>query len=85
MRQFFSDSLHLFIIFMMVVFIIGAILALTGNFDHWTERYRLKRRRRRLIRDKSRKQPKADIDKHGTPYYSTRPDKETTSGKGKYA
>ena len=85
MRHFFSDALHLFIIFMIVVFIVGAILALTGSFDHWTERYRLKSRRRRLIRDKNQKQPAGIIDKHGTPYYSTKPDQETTSVKGKYA
>ena len=40
---------------MMVVFVVGGILALTGTFDHWTERYRLKQRRRRLIRNNERK------------------------------
>jgi hypothetical protein len=76
MRHLLADLLHLFVIFMMVVFVIGGILAATGTFDHWTERYRLKKRRRRLIKDRV----KTTGDKNNfnnVPYYSTKPDKET--------
>lgn len=55
MENLFSNLLHLFVVFMMVVFVVGGILALTGTFDHWTERYRLKQRRRRLIRNNEKK------------------------------
>lgn len=51
MENLLSNLLHLFVVFMMVVFVVGGILALTGTFDHWTERYRLKQRRRRLMRN----------------------------------
>ena len=76
MRHFFSNALHLFVIFMMVIFVIGAILAITGNFDHWTERYRLKRRRRRLLRKKNRE---GGTNTNNTPYHSTNADEETTA------
>jgi hypothetical protein len=64
---------------MMVIFVIGGVLALTGSFDQWTERYRLKRRRRRLLRDKSKVKNIGNVDTYGTPYYSTKPNKETIS------
>ncbi|WP_292942657.1 MULTISPECIES: hypothetical protein [unclassified Mucilaginibacter] len=51
MEHLFSTLLHLFVVVMMVGFVVGGILALTGSFDHWTERYRLKQRRRKLIRE----------------------------------
>lgn len=76
MRHLLEDLLHLFVIFMMVVFVIGGILAVTGTFDHWTERYRLKKRRRRLLRDKI-KPTGSPNNINSTPYYSTKPDKET--------
>jgi len=50
MKHILIQALHIFVIFMIAVFVIGSILALTGAFDHWAERYRLKRRRRRLLR-----------------------------------
>lgn len=76
MRHLLEDLLHLFVIFMMVVFVIGGILAVTGTFDHWTERYRLKKRRRRLLRDRTKNTTNpANIS--NIPYYSTKPDKET--------
>lgn len=78
MRHLLADLLHLFVIFMMVIFVIGGILAATGTFDHWTERYRLKKRRRRLIR--RRLKTTGGIDRfYNVPYYSTKPDKETIS------
>jgi hypothetical protein len=84
MRHLLADLLHLFVIFMMVIFVIGGILAVTGTFDHWTERYRLKKRRRRLLRDRTK--TTGDTDNiNNIPYYSTKPDKETTSYKGKYS
>jgi hypothetical protein len=82
MRHLLADLLHLFVIFMMVVFVIGGILAITGTFDHWTERYRLKKRRRRLLRDKVKTTVGAD-NINNMPYYSTKPDKETLSYKDK--
>ncbi|GGH17438.1 hypothetical protein GCM10007352_27580 [Mucilaginibacter phyllosphaerae] len=63
----------------MATFVVGAILALTGTFDHWTERYRLKQRRRRLIKDKFPNKNKGNISSNTTPYYSAIPDKKTTS------
>jgi hypothetical protein len=52
MRDIMVNALHIFVIFMISVFVIGSVLAVTGAFDHWTERYKLKRRRRRLLRNK---------------------------------
>nr|WP_157536408.1 hypothetical protein [Mucilaginibacter sp. L294] len=79
MRHLLADLLHLFVIFMMVVFVIGGILAATGTFDHWTERYRLKKRRRRLLRDRIKTTGPDSIN--NIPYYSTKPDKETVTYK----
>jgi hypothetical protein len=76
MRHLLEDLLHLFVIFMMVVFVIGGILAVTGTFDHWTERYRLKKRRRRLLRDRTKTTTNPG-NISNIPYYSTKPDKET--------
>ena len=80
MRHLLADLLHLFVIFMMVVFVIGGILAVTGTFDHWTERYRLKKRRRRLLRDRTKTTGGTD-NINNIPYYSTKPDKETITYK----
>jgi uncharacterized iron-regulated membrane protein len=80
MRHLLADLLHLFVIFMMVVFVIGSVLAVTGTFDHWTERYRLKKRRRRLLKDRTKTAGEAD-NTNNTPYYSTKPDKETVTYK----
>ncbi|MES2064029.1 MAG: hypothetical protein V4456_19050 [Bacteroidota bacterium] len=79
MRHLLSDLLHIFVIFMMVVFVIGSVLAVTGTFDHWTERYRLKKRRRRLLRDKTN--ITGLNNSNNAPYNSPRPDKETISYK----
>ncbi|RYU86878.1 hypothetical protein EWM62_17145 [Mucilaginibacter terrigena] len=76
MKHILANLLHLFVIFMMVSFVIGGILAAMGTFDHWTERYRLKRRRRRLIRDKN-KNTKSGNQINNVPYYSTKPDKKS--------
>lgn len=67
MENLFSNLLHLFVIFMMVVFVVGGILALTGTFDHWTERYRLQKRRRRLIRNKSNQVNTNTFKRQGQP------------------
>ncbi|MBD1365471.1 hypothetical protein IDJ77_16775 [Mucilaginibacter sp. ZT4R22] len=85
MRHLLTDALHIFVIFMIAAFVIGGILAITGTFDHWGSRYVLKRRRKRLLRNR-----RADIrdDKpqqvDTTPYYSTDPDRPVTGQKGKY-
>jgi len=83
MRHLFTDLLHGFVIFMMVIFVIGGVLAITGAFDHWTERLSLKRRRRRLLRQRT--QLVSANSEHNTPYNSIKPDKTTISYKGRYA
>lgn len=87
MRNFFSDALHIFIIFMMAAFIIGGILAVTGTFDHWGSRYILKRRRRRLLRNRiqAKRDPGQEQVKNATPYYSTKNEKPKDDYKGRYA
>jgi hypothetical protein len=80
MRHLLADLLHLFVIFMMVVFVIGGVLAVTGTFDHWTERYRLKKRRRRLLKDKA-KLPGSPNNSNNVPYSPTETDKEKISYK----
>jgi hypothetical protein len=81
MKHILAEALHLFVIFMMVIFVVSGILAATGTFDHWTERYRLKRRRRRLLRDRI-KNTRGDITTNSTPYYPTKPDKDSVSYNG---
>lgn len=50
MHLFFNAALHIFVIAMVISFVTGSLLALTGGFDHWGSRYNLKARRKRLIR-----------------------------------
>lgn len=54
MEQFLTTVLHFFVVVMMAAFIVGCITALTGSYDHWGNRYVLKARRSRLIRNKAR-------------------------------
>ncbi|MBK0378083.1 hypothetical protein [Mucilaginibacter segetis] len=54
MRHLLAEIFHLFIIFMIIAFVVGGILAITGTFDHWGSRYILKRRRRRLLRNQNK-------------------------------
>jgi predicted membrane protein len=85
MRDLLSDALHIFIIFMIAAFVIGGILAITGTFDHWGSRYILKRRRKRLLRNRrtdirDNKQQQVNT----APYYSTDPDRAVIGQKSKY-
>jgi len=66
-----ESLLHIFVIFMMVVFVVGCILAVTGTFDHWTERFDLKRRRRRLLKGNLPNKKTDDIKDNNTLYYPT--------------
>jgi hypothetical protein len=86
MRDLLSDTLHIFIIFMIAAFVIGGIMAITGTFDHWGSRYILKRRRKRLLRNR-RTDIRDDEQQQAntTPYYSTDPDRAVTGQKGRYA
>ena len=72
-----ESLLHIFVIFMMVIFVVGCILAVTGTFDHWTERFDLKRRRRRLLKANNKKA--GDINAGDTQYYSTGPDDDSVT------
>lgn len=54
MEQFLTIALHFFVVVMMAAFIVGCITALTGSYDYWGNRYVLKARRSRLIRNKAR-------------------------------
>jgi hypothetical protein len=76
MKYILESLLQIFVIFMMVVFAIGCILAITGAFDHWAERYNLKRRRRRLLNGNLSKKA-SDIKAGDTQYYSTEPDDDS--------
>jgi hypothetical protein len=88
MKNLLADSLHIFIIVMIAAFVIGAILAITGTFDHWGSRYVLKRRRRRLMRNR-----RADIRNTSTPpqapnskpYQATKHESTTGEYNGRYA
>ena len=71
MKYILENLLQIFVIFMMVVFAIGCILAANGTFDHWTERFHLKRRRRRLLKNLSNKKA------GDTQYYSTEPNNDS--------
>lgn len=82
MRPFFADALHIFIIFMMAAFLIGGILALTGTFDHWGSRYVLKRRRRRLLRNRVNAERKAEEVQNSTPYHAPKPERKPASRSG---
>ena len=50
MRLILSHLLHIYVIFMMSLFVLGCIFAASGVFDHWEERYRTKRRQRSLLK-----------------------------------
>lgn len=88
MREILANLLHIFVIFMLAIFVIGGVLAATGSFDHWGERYSLKRRRRRLLRGGS-KNNKAILNNNNlknssVPFASSNPDKETLTLQNKY-
>jgi hypothetical protein len=73
---------------MMVVFVIGGIFAVTGSFDHWGDRYKLKRRRRRLLRGRSNNtnitHEKNNTNNTSVPFASSNPDKASITNKGRY-
>ncbi|OOQ58689.1 hypothetical protein [Mucilaginibacter pedocola] len=80
MKDLLADSLHIFIIIMIAAFIIGGILALTGTFDHWGSRYVLKRRRKRLMRNRRSEIRKTNATQevpNTKPYYAPRPERNT--------
>jgi hypothetical protein len=86
MHNLLSNALHIFVILMMAAFVIGGIMALTGTFDHWGSRYILKRRRKRLLRNKRTAKPN-DEGRHQmktSPYYPTDPERKTTAEKGRH-
>jgi hypothetical protein len=55
MAHYLTIALHLFVVVMMAAFLVGCITALTGTYDHWGNRYVLKARRSRLIRERALK------------------------------
>lgn len=74
-----STALHVFVILAMVAFIVGAVSALTGSYDHWGNRYVLKARRSRLIRERAAKARKDGLETvNVTPY---KPKKMNKRGK----
>ena len=74
--HFLSTALHIFVIAAMVAFIIGCTSALTGSYDHWGNRYVLKARRSRLIRERAAKARKEGLDAVNlTPYKAKKPGK----------
>lgn len=88
MKDFLTDSLHIFIIVMIAAFLIGAILALTGTFDHWGSRYVLKRRRRRLMRNRRseiRKTNAVQEVPNNKPYHAGKPEPTPGNYNGRYA
>jgi len=92
MRTILVDVLHVFVILMMVVFVIGGILAATGTFDHWGERYNLKRRRRRLLRQRNGKvnvtehiNRQTNLDDHTKKMSASASQKNSTTYNGRYA
>lgn len=86
MHNLLSNALHIFIVLMIVAFIVGGVMALTGTFDHWGSRYILKRRRKRLMRNKRAAKPddKARHQSDASLYYSSKSGRATTSDKGRY-
>lgn len=84
MRHLLTEALHIFIIFMIAAFVIGGIMAITGTFDHWGSRYVLKRRRKRLIRNRRADNSDNKQQINTTPYYSTDDDRAVTGQKSKY-
>ncbi|MEO7215949.1 hypothetical protein [Mucilaginibacter sp.] len=69
---------------MIAAFVIGGIMAITGTFDHWGSRYVLKRRRKRLIRNRRADNSDNKQQINTTPYYSTDDDRAVTGQKSKY-
>ncbi|MEO7213583.1 hypothetical protein [Mucilaginibacter sp.] len=69
MAHYLTIALHLFVVAMMAAFLVGCITALTGTYDHWGNRYVLKARRSRLIRERARKAGTGDANvRNLTPY-----------------
>lgn len=69
MAHFLTIALHLFVVAMMAAFIVGCTTALTGTYDHWGNRYVLKARRSRLIRERARQARKdSPVQQNLTPY-----------------
>ncbi|WP_374949709.1 hypothetical protein [Mucilaginibacter sp.] len=88
MRDILATALHIFVILMMAIFVIGGILAATGSFDHWGDRYRLKRRRRRLLRGRLKTPDNSNssdqISNRNMPYASSNPEKASVTYRGSY-
>jgi hypothetical protein len=73
MAHYLTIALHLFVVAMMAAFLVGCITALTGSYDHWGNRYVLKARRSRLIRNRARLARKdAAAERNITPYKAPR-------------
>ncbi len=77
MAHYLTIALHLFVVAMMAAFIIGCITALTGTYDHWGNRYVLKARRSRLIRERALKARTDNSNiKNLTPYRARKVNKD---------
>jgi hypothetical protein len=48
MREFFADSLHIFIVFMIFVLGIGGALIAGGKFDGWGKRLTWRRKKKKM-------------------------------------
>ncbi|TWR30397.1 hypothetical protein FPZ43_05505 [Mucilaginibacter pallidiroseus] len=83
MTNLFTNLLHVFIIVMIAVFVIGGILAITGSFDHWGQRFQIKRRKRRILRQRAMlaKAP----NNHDAPHVANKPDKDSVTYNRRYA
>ncbi|TFF30425.1 hypothetical protein [Mucilaginibacter psychrotolerans] len=78
MARFLTTALHLFVA-MMAAFMVGCITALTGSYDHWGNRYVLKTRHSRLIRERARQPSLAKgnaVQKNSTPYRARKVNKK---------
>ncbi|RWY51050.1 hypothetical protein [Mucilaginibacter gilvus] len=86
MAHYLTMALHLFVVVMMAAFIVGCITALTGSYDHWGNRYVLKARRSRLIRERARKAGTDNTNvRNLTPYRARKVNKHAVIHLGRYA
>ncbi|OOQ59331.1 hypothetical protein [Mucilaginibacter pedocola] len=68
MAHILTFALHLFVVAMIAAFIVGSVTALSGTYDHWGNRYVLKARRSRLIRERARAARRDGVYKNVTPF-----------------
>ncbi|MBD1367097.1 hypothetical protein IDJ77_25020 [Mucilaginibacter sp. ZT4R22] len=86
MAHYLTIALHLFVVAMMAAFIIGCITALIGTYDHWGNRYVLKARRSRLIRERARKTQTDDSNvRNITPYRARKVNKHAVIHVARFA